>query len=181
VNLLDRIANIAVIVAVVVFLILVSRNELFRHTPVNPGSAEALVGKTISVPGVTFSGGQDSLVLGISSACHFCKDSLPFYRQITAQSQGRINVIAVLPQPQSEAEAFVRDAGLAGTQVISAPLASIGVYGTPTLLLVDGHGKVKTVWVGKQDDAGQRKILAALLPPATAAVPRSRNAKGKRL
>ena len=172
-KLLDRIANIAVIAAVVVFLILVGRNELFRHTPLNPGSPEALVGKTISIPGVRFSSGQDSLVLGISSACHFCKDSLPFYRQLATQAQGRINIVAVLPQPQSEAEAFVRGAGLSGIQVVSAPLASIGVSGTPTLLLVDGAGKVKSVWVGKQDEAGQRKILAAMLLPATAVAPRN--------
>lgn len=169
---LDRIANIAVIAAVVVFLILVGRIELFRHTPVSPGSAEALIGKTVSIPGVHFPVGQDTLLLGLSSTCHFCKDSLPFYRQLIAQAQGRINIVAVLPQPQSEAEAFVRESGLTGIKVVSAPLASVGVYGTPTLLLVDDASKVKSVWIGKQDDAGQQRILAAVLP-ASANVPRS--------
>ena len=119
---LDRVANIAIVVAVVVFLVLVGRNEIFRHTPANPRPAEAMVGKIIRVPGMPFPGGQDSLVLGLSATCHFCKDGLPFYRQLASQVQGRINVIAVLPQPQSEAEAFVRESGLTGIQVVSAPL-----------------------------------------------------------
>lgn len=172
---LDRIANGAIIVAVAVFLVLVARGEFTRHkitAPPTPGSATALVGKTISVPGVQLPGGQDSLVLGISANCHYCEDSLPFYKELTAQAKGKVNVVAVLPRPQSEAEAFVKDAGLTGTRVVSGSLTGIGVYGTPTLLLVDGKGKVKSVWVGKQDDAGQQKILAAVLPTVAAAVPR---------
>jgi hypothetical protein len=173
---LDRIANIAIIVAVAVFLGLVARGEFFRHKitlPPSANSATALVGRNISVPGIHFPEQQESLVLGISANCHFCKDSLPFYRKLPAEASGKVHVIAVLPQPQSEAETFVKDAGLTGTQVVSANLASIGVIGTPTLLLLDGAGKVKSVWIGEQDQAGQQKILAALGPNPANAVPRS--------
>ncbi len=100
--LLDKIANISIIVAVVVFLIIISRNEFFRHAPAPPGSPAALIGKTIGVPGVHFTARQDPLILGVSATCHFCKDSLPFYRELTQQAQGRLNVIAVLPQAQPE-------------------------------------------------------------------------------
>lgn len=169
---LDRIANGAIIVAVAVFLVLVARGEFTRHTVKMPGSPGTLVGTTINVPGIHLPSGEESLVLGISTTCHFCKDSLPFYKELTAQAKGKVNVIAVLPQPQTEAEAYVKAAGLTGTEVVSADLARIGVIGTPTLLLVDSAGKVKSAWVGKQDEAGQQKILAAVLPAAGTAVPR---------
>lgn len=73
-----------------------------------------------------------------------------------------MDVFAVLPQAQSEASRYLADAGLPSVQVVSADLGSIGVYATPTLLLVDGTGKVKFAWIGKQDDAGEGKILATL-------------------
>ena len=47
-------------------------------------------------------------------------------------------------------------------QVISAPLNATGVSATPTLLLVDGHGKVEKAWIGKLDDVGQKQVQSQL-------------------
>ena len=162
---LDRIANTAIIIAVVIFIIVVIRSGYLkpRPTAVNLPSS-GLVGRQISLPGVRFPAEHDSLVLAISATCHFCKDSMPFYRELTAQAKGTLNVIAALPQPQAQAEAFVNNSGLTETKVVSVNLAEIGVYGTPTLLLVNDVGKVKAAWVGKQDEDGRRKILAAAIP-----------------
>jgi hypothetical protein len=169
---LDRIANGAIVVVVAVFLTLVIRGEISRRTAAPARSPGALVGKTIRLPGVQFPAQRDSLVLGISTQCHFCNESLPFYQQLTDSLRGRLDVFAVMPQAQAEAGKYLADAGLSSVHGVSADPGSIGVYATPTLLLVDSHGKVKSVWVGKQDEAGQRKILAAVLT-ASVAGPRS--------
>jgi hypothetical protein len=79
----------------------------------------------------------------------------------------------VLPQTQLEAENYVKAAGLSEARVVSSNLGTLGVYATPTLLLVDSTGKVKSEWVGKLDDAAQKKVLATVLPSTTAAVPRT--------
>ena len=170
---LDRIANVAIIVAVAVFLTVVIRGGYLHRVPGPPRAPTSIVGSTINLPGVRFPSRQYSLVLGISASCHFCEASLPFYRQLTEQLQGKVNLIAVLPQSQNEADAFIKKAGLSGTRVISENLDSIGVDATPTLLLIDGSGKVKNSWVGEQDKVGEEKILAAALPRVAAAVPRS--------
>jgi thioredoxin-related protein len=131
------------------------------------------VGKTIHLPGVHFRAQRDSLVLGISTSCHFCNESMPFYKGLANQLKGRLDLVAVLPQAQTEAENYVKAAGLSEARVVSSNLGSIGVYATPTLLLVDSTGKVKSEWVGKLDDATQKKVLATVLPSTTAAVPRT--------
>ena len=174
-KILDKIANVAVIVAVAVFLALVIRGEFFRRTPAPAHSPSALVGTTIRLPGVEFPAQRFSLVLGISTQCHFCKESLPFYQRLNDRLRGRVDVFAVLPQTQSEAGKYLADAGMSSVHGISADLSSIGVYATPTLLLVDSSGKVKSVWVGKQDEAGQQRIFAALLPEAAVPTPRNGN------
>jgi hypothetical protein len=53
----------------------------------------------------------------------------------------------VLPQTQTEGEKYLKDAGLTGVRVVSAKLSTIGVNGTPTILLVDGAGKVKSACI----------------------------------
>jgi hypothetical protein len=172
---IEKIANLAIIFAVVVFLVVVVRGGLLRQSipahPPAPTSATVQIGSTISLPGIQFPAGQDSLLLNISSACHFCKDSLPFYKQLTAQLKGRVNIIAVLPEAQPEAESFITNAGLKGVRVVSAKLSTIGVHATPTLLLVDPKGKVKAAWVGELDSDHQRQLISAVLPNDTEAIP----------
>lgn len=165
---LDRIANIAVIVAVVVFLALVVRGDFAWHRI--PQTAQApsqnLIGTTVSLPGVQFPKDRSSLLLVVSTQCHFCKDSLPFYKDLTAKSHGRLNVVAVLPQPQAEAQKFLQDAGVEANQVVTATPDTLGVRGTPTVLLVDSSGKVKHEWVGRLDQSGQKDLLEESLPGA---------------
>jgi hypothetical protein len=60
---LDRIANVAIIVAVVVFLFLAARGDFgWRKAPTYPGSGQVpsnnLVGTTVKLPGVEFPQGS---------------------------------------------------------------------------------------------------------------------------
>jgi hypothetical protein len=48
-------------------------------------------------------------------------------------------------------------------EVVQSRLDSIGVSGTPTLLLVDSNGKVQQAWVGKLDDQGQRQVQSYVM------------------
>ena len=43
-----------------------------------------------------------------------------------------------------------------------AALSSIGVVGTPTLLLVDARGKVSDVWRGKLQPNDEEGVIGAL-------------------
>lgn len=57
--------------------------------------------------GVDWARNQRTLVLAISTVCHFCKDSLPFYREIGATGTD-VRLVAVLPQPVVEARKFFK-------------------------------------------------------------------------
>jgi hypothetical protein len=79
--------------------------------------------------------------LAISTQCHFCKDSTPFYRKLQEQ-MGNVKTVAVLPQPVSEAEQYLSGEGVHVDQVKQAKMSGIGVSGTPTMLLVNSAGVV---------------------------------------
>jgi hypothetical protein len=162
VKLLDKIANVALILGVAAFLYIVVRGELTRP-PTKDNLARALVGESISLPGLQLNQQRDSLLVAISTNCHFCKDSLPFYKELSARASGKLDVIAVLPQPLSESQAFLQRADVSATRVVSANLSLLGIRGTPTILLVDGHGKVQEEWQGFLDDHGRQQVISRVL------------------
>ena len=159
---LEVAANIAVLVAVVAILAFMGQQEYERHHSVQPSQA-SLVGKTITLPGVHFAPQSKPLILALSTTCHFCKDSEPFYQQLAARNRGPIKIVAVLPQPLAEARSYVQKSIAPSVEVVSSQLDSIGVRGTPTVLLVDGNGKVQQAWVGKLGDQGQLQVQSLLM------------------
>lgn len=166
---LDRITNIAVLVAVVAFLFIMGRNELARRNAPATMTAKDFVGKTVKLPGVQFSQEHNSLILAVSTTCHFCKDSLTFYQELTTKANGQLDVIGVFPQPETEAKKFFEDAHVRATQVVSASLDTVGVSATPTLLLVDTKGKVIDAWLGALDEKGRQQLVARVLPGSSVA------------
>ena len=166
---LDRITNIAVLIAVVVFLFSMGRNEYARRNIPKQMTAKDFVGKTVKLPGINFSPEHNSLILALSTACHFCQQSLPFYQELTAKANGQLDVIGLFPQPEAEAKKFFDDAHVRATQVVSAGLDVIGVSATPTLLLVDSKGKVIDAWMGELDDKGRQQLVGRVLPGVSSA------------
>jgi hypothetical protein len=168
---IEIVSNIATIgAAVLLSLVLVkvyfvpNPSSPARTAPPVRAAAEATVGTSLKsqLPGVDWSKNGRTLVLAISTACHFCKDSEPFYRRIRQEVGGGVKMVAVLPQPQAEAEQYLSTAGLKVDQVKQLTLNTIGVRGTPTMLLVDGKGVVTKVWVGRLQDQDQEQVLSVL-------------------
>jgi hypothetical protein len=114
------------------------------------------------IPGVDWSKNGRTLVLAISTQCHFCKDSAPFYRKLEAQVGKSLRTVAVLPQPVDEAEQFLKGEGVRVSQVKQATMGDIGVQGTPTMLLVDSSGVITKMWVGKLQPEQEQQVLTAL-------------------
>jgi hypothetical protein len=160
---LERIANVAITVGVIVFIVVALRGDFALHRTALVSQPD-LVGKPIALVGVDFPRDRKSIVIVMSTTCHFCQQSLPFYRELTEKSKGQLNVIAVLPQPPSEARTFLSNAGVKADQIVTASPDAVGVRGTPTVLLVNNNGVVERVWLGELDKARQDNLLAVSLP-----------------
>jgi hypothetical protein len=168
---LERIANIAVIAGVTLFFALAAKDYLARHNQPVPGkfpdplaiARSELIGKPLGpVGGLVFPRQRPSILLALSTACHFCKDSEPFYRQLSTRVSGKVDLIALFPQPLPEASAYARD-HIPTATVLSGPLESIHVAATPTLILVDRSGKVREVWVGRLNSSREQEVLSRIL------------------
>lgn len=106
------------------------------------------------VKGVDYSLRDRSLVVFVSTTCHYCEASIPFYNKLHALSldpREKLGFYAVFPEP----EGAVRDAkarlGLVANTLSGVRFQDIGVHSTPTSLLIDRRGLIAEAWIGTSE------------------------------
>lgn len=158
-------ANVAIIVvAILLGVVLVKNNLLANPQPAMAAPAGIAPGTKLSLPGVDWKANGRTVVLALSTTCRFCTESGPFYQRL-AQERARIQnirLVAVFPQPVAEAQKYLSDLGVTVDEVRQVRLDSIGVVGTPTLIIADANGAVAASWRGKLPGEKESELLAAL-------------------
>jgi peroxiredoxin len=156
---IETVANVAIIIAALVLIVAFVRN----FTANSDSRHRISVGKRFSLEGVNWKSNNMNIVLVVSTNCHFCSESAGFYRQLVEQSkQQHARIIAVLPQPASEATSYLKNEGVEPDEIWQATLSDLEISGTPTVLLVDNTGVVRSVWFGKLPDKKEKEVIAKL-------------------
>jgi hypothetical protein len=156
---LEIATNIAILIVATLASVVLVRNYLFPRTNGERPRSVAL-GTTLSVPGLDWRANGNTLVLALSTNCHFCSESAPFYRRLAAElSHRRVHLTAVLPQNADESGAYLRTLQLPVGDVRQIPLRTLQIRGTPTLMLVDERGVVRNVWEGKLTAEREQQVL----------------------
>lgn len=167
---IEVVANIAIlVVAVLLAVVLVREHLLNREAPNAPRSVnqpaasrnEITSGEKLTTLDVDWKQSDHTLVFAISSGCHFCTDSAPFYRALV-QNKKNTRLVAVLPQSVEEGKIYLQKLGVTFDEVRQMPLGKIGVHGTPTLLLMDKSGSIEKSWVGKLASEEEIDVLKRL-------------------
>src|SRR5215471_636141 len=144
-------ANIGIVIVAVVALGFFARSYLGY-----PAAQHALVGEKLALKDINWQTNRKSLVLALSTTCHFCTESAPFYRQLVAKSEEQhVRTIAVFPQGPPEASSYLKNQNVAVNEVRQTSFADMQISGTPTLLLIDEKGVVRGAWVGKLAPDGE--------------------------
>jgi hypothetical protein len=161
-TLLEKLSNFAVIVGVV-FVIAINIYPRASRQKSLP-SLDAYLGKVVNLPGVPPSASQPTVALFVSKDCHFCTDSMDFYRRLTDLSGSparRFRVVAVGPknrESKEDLEKYLARQDLKVDVVTMANFSELKISGTPTLLLQDGSGKVLGAWSGYLPEPVQSEV-----------------------
>jgi hypothetical protein len=154
-------ANVAIIVVALVAVAMLAKNywagpaEL--HHNITTGSKFGLKVQDGRLSPKT-------VVLALSTNCHYCTESAGFYRELALQCHQRhIPIIAVLPQEVAASRSYLTDEGVTVDEVRQAQLSDLRVDGTPTLVIVDGSDVVKKVWVGKLSSSKEKEVLDQII------------------
>ncbi len=98
-----------------------------------------------------------------ASYCHFCRESLPFYRSLFPIARGRDTyIVAVTPEEPSVNKSYMESNGLAVDAVLSASEVGMAVRATPSLMLLGADGRTVHTWVGKLSQGGQADLIRAV-------------------
>lgn len=163
---IETAANIAIIaVALLLGGILVNR-YFFNPAPNAPPSEDnnIKVGMKLPLSNVDWTKSEKSLVMVLSTTCHFCNESTPFYQKLTKlkAENPKVRVIAVMPQSADEAQKYLAEHNISVDEVKPIKSEEMFVRGTPTLILVDRNGAATESWVGKLSADKETEVLSHL-------------------
>lgn len=163
-NKIEVVANVCMIAAAIVFLASMSWFFLRNYASVSKPRSAIEKGTKLTLSNVDWSASPQTLLLVLSTKCNYCTVSAPFYRRLVDQSALSRNtrLIALFPQTIDESKAYLATHNVAIETLQQVPLASLGVKGTPTLILVDTNGSVIQSWDGMIPPDAESQVLASL-------------------
>lgn len=159
-------ANMAIMVVAALLCVVLVKNYIIPKSVSTTDSVaiknqDQLIsaGAKLPLSGIDWRENGRTLLLALSTTCHFCSESAPFYQQLLKERSGNIRIVAVLPQSISDSKDYLNRLGVAVDDIRQAQMSSLGVRGTPTLILVDNNGVVVNSWVGKLPKAEEAKVI----------------------
>ena len=159
-------ANVSIVVVAVLLIAVITKHYLLPSQHQNPTAQYAAPsvpksGDTVALTGVDWRKNRKTLLLAVSPTCHFCTESGPFYQRLVKE-HGDARLITLIPQTVGEGQAYMKKLGVDISDVRQVSFADLGVSGTPTLILVDGGGKVAEAWVGALKPEKENEVLGRL-------------------
>jgi hypothetical protein len=125
--------------------------------PYKPGE------RLTSTKALTFTTASQTLILITASNCHFCTESMPFYRTLVDQAHAvGARLVAATAEPLDMNRQYLRSNGVNVDDVISSIENGLRFRGTPTLVLVSSNGEVVNAWDGKLPEDKEREVFATL-------------------
>lgn len=109
--------------------------------------------------------GRPVLVVYLAPTCHFCTESMPFYRTLAQQKEirsGAVGFIVASSKPEAEVKPYLISHGLFVKAFADATRLGIKTRATPTVALVNEDGTVRSAWTGLLDTQAQLNVQAAI-------------------
>lgn len=160
----ELLANIAIIVVAVLLGGVLVKRYLLPQATSPQTQARIQPGTKLSVPGIEWGKNERTLLLVLSTTCHFCTESAPFYQRLAQEKakKGGVGLVAVLPQSVGDSQKYLQNLGVSVDDIKQAGLDAVHVRGTPTLILADRTGAVVESWVGKLPAEAEVEVLNRL-------------------
>src|SRR3989440_6570834 len=138
---IELVANLAIIVVAILLGVVLVRSYLFRRPPATQTATASAIqpGTKLSLPGVDWKANGRTLVMALSTQCHFCSESAQFYQRVAQErtKTGNLRLLAILPQSLNESQTYLKELGVTVDDIKQLRLDSIGVNGTPTLIIAN--------------------------------------------
>ncbi|MDQ3803897.1 MAG: thioredoxin family protein [Acidobacteriota bacterium] len=163
-NCLEVTTNLAVVLVSLVVLYTCAWAYFSGTSKPRPEAGLRRGSTIVTPPGLNSGGSPQILLVAMTTGCQFCTDSIPFYNQMKAQQSNikGTRIVAVFPDSKDEVEKYVRQRQLNIESVAEVDFRLLGIPATPSLILLDGNGKVLDFWIGKLSGEDERQAVNAV-------------------
>jgi len=159
-NTLERIINLLTVIAGILAVTLITHRLVSEWgTNSSPPANNLLIGSNVKLDRVNWAENGSTLLMVLDVNCRFCRQSGDFYRRLAEVVTNKSRLVAVLPEPISESRAYLENLGVIIPNVRQANFQQLGVVATPTLILIDGMGRIQTTWVGKLNGSQEQDVI----------------------
>lgn len=127
-----------------------------RRAPIEPGTKLELHEE------LRAGSARASLILGLSTACQFCTESMGFYRTLAdldVVRDGRLRLSVVSLQMPDAMRLYMSEHRLPIDPVVQFRESGVPIASTPAVILVKGDGVVERSWVGQLTKEEERLLI----------------------
>jgi hypothetical protein len=162
-NWLEKTANIAMVIACTVFSVRYGR-DLYRQAHPADTAPPYKAGDTIKdTAELGLNQARMTMVLVTRSSCHFCTQSMPFYRRMAdVAKRSGVRVVGATGEEPKVNAAYLSSNQVSLNAVVSTDKNQIHASGTPTLIMVRNDGVVVNSWVGQLQESEENEVLKAM-------------------
>jgi rhodanese-related sulfurtransferase/thioredoxin-related protein len=162
-RLFEWFVNAICVVSFIVLAIMIAERYILRSPEAQNVAFEK--GQKLSLSEVNWSRSDANLIMALSTTCHYCQESSEFYRALIASNtDNHFYPVVVFPlsEQKEEINIYLQSHGVRPANILQADFAKLGITGTPTLILVDSKGQVRTSWVGKLSSYQEQQVYKTL-------------------
>lgn len=159
---IEGVANVCIIIVAIVVCIAAVKYFRTKATGTSAPPPSIVAGTKINLANEDWASNRKTLLLGLSTNCKYCSASAEFYQRLAQAASANTKLVAVLPQPRQESQQYLAALKLAIDDIQQVPPSSLGIRGTPTLILVNSAGAVTNSWVGQLPHDKEEEVLAAV-------------------
>jgi hypothetical protein len=156
--------NVVVMLFAVVAIGVLIKNYFAPQVENNSGVMRGNVFPAIA--GVDYTQAQRTLILALNVDCRYCTRSVPFYNSLSEgrpEHAGEVNIVAAFVNKDAAlVKSYAEEKRLLVQTIPGVDLDQMGVYTTPTIILVDRAGRVLDSWRGELQPDGEREVFAAV-------------------
>ena len=164
---LDFLVNGSIAILCLTVSSILIKGHFFPEVPEGPPQATAK-GEILELPEALAPGTAELVVVAaLAPGCGYCNESMTFYRSLSdrrsAEAADLRFVAAVRNADQAEPERSKLEAeGVEFDQVVVTDFDSLGIPGTPMLIVADRRGEVLGAWLGKLTEHQEQEVFETL-------------------
>lgn len=162
-NVLSTVADCALLLASLFASVYLAMHLVGERSALQGNSPAYSANEALNKPlPVSLSSTERALLVGVSTRCGYCFQSLPFYQSLEGVDVGRTKLVIVGTEPKEVLQRFAQEGHLRSYEVESLPGGYFKTGFTLLIVLVDSRGRVLNSWAGLLDELKQREVVRAL-------------------